>query len=63
MPAGIFQFRTKWGFEAAAKKENRWDASFGAAIRHKSMRFSVKITSPDFPGEWNCSLSWHIEKK
>ena len=63
LPAGIFQFRTKWGFEAAAKKENRWDASFGAAIRHKSMRFSVKITSPDFPGEWNCSLSWHIEKK
>ena len=60
---GIFQFRTKWGYGVTAKKEGQWDASLSAAVHFKYGRFSAKIASPDFPDEWNCTLSWRVEKK
>ena len=60
---GPFQFKTKWGYKASAKKEGQWDSSFSAAFKFKPGRFSVKVASPNFPDDWNCTLSWHIEKK
>jgi len=59
---GIFQFRTKWGYTAYAKKDNQWDASVSTAVRFKHGRVSVKFAWPVFPDEWNCTLSWRLEK-
>jgi len=59
---GLFQFRTKWGYTAYAKKENQWDASVSAAVRFKHGRFSLKFAWPAFPEKWNCTLSWRVEK-
>jgi hypothetical protein len=60
---GILQFKTKAGYTASAKKEDRWDAAFSAGIRFKYGRVSVKAASPDFPHKWNCTISWRAEKK
>jgi len=59
---GLFQFRTKWGYTAYAKKDNQWDASINTAVRFKHGRFSLKFSWPVFPEEWNCTLSWKVEK-
>jgi hypothetical protein len=59
---GIFQFRTKWGYTAYAKKDNQWDGSISAAVRFKHGRFSTKFAWPTFPEKWNCTLSWRVEK-
>jgi hypothetical protein len=59
----FFQFKTKWGYTAYAKKEGVWDASFSAAVRFKYGRLSLKAASPDFPNKWNCTVSWRLEKK
>jgi hypothetical protein len=59
---GLFQFKTKWGYTAYAKKENQWEASVSAAARFKHGRFSVKFAWPDFPEKWNCTLGWRVEK-
>jgi hypothetical protein len=60
---GIFQFRAKLGYEAARSKAGLWEISATAAIRLKPGRLSVKILSPAFPGGWNCTVSWRLEKK
>ena len=59
---GIFQFRNKWGYTAYANKDNQWESSFSAAVRFKHGRFSMKFAWPVFPEEWNCTLSWRVEK-
>jgi hypothetical protein len=59
---GIFQFRTKWGYTAYARKDNYWDGSISAAVRFKHGRFSAKFAWPVFPEDWNCTLSWRVEK-
>jgi hypothetical protein len=59
---GIFQFRTKWGYTAYAKKDNQWDGSISAAVRFKHGRFSTKFAWPVLPEKWNCTLSWRVEK-
>jgi len=61
-PLGIFQFRTKWGYTAYAKKDNHWDSSVGVAARFKYGRVSVKFAWPVFPEKWNVTLSWRVEK-
>ena len=60
---GIFQFRTKWGYEVKKNNISQWDSSFYSAVRFKPGRFSVKVASSDFPDKWDCTLSWHVEKK
>jgi hypothetical protein len=59
---GIFQFRTKWGYTVYERKDNQWDASISAAVRFKYGRFSAKVSWPVLPEEWNCTLSWRLEK-
>ena len=59
---GIFQFRTRWGYTAYAKKDDQWDGSVSAAVRFKHGRFSTKFAWPVFPEKWNCTLSWRVEK-
>jgi len=61
-PPGIFQIRTKWGYTIYANKDNQWEASVSGAVRVKHGRFSVKFAWPVFPEEWNCTLSWRVEK-
>jgi len=59
---GIFQLKTKWAYTAYANKDNQWESSVSAAVRFKHGRISVKFAWPDFPDEWNCTLSWRLEK-
>jgi hypothetical protein len=59
---GIFQFRTRWGYTAYAKKDDQWDGSVSAAVRFKHGRFSAKFAWPVLPEKWNCTLSWRVEK-
>ncbi|MDR2576134.1 MAG: hypothetical protein LBC52_06795 [Treponema sp.] len=59
---GLFQFKTKLGYTAYAKKDTQWDASISTAVRFKHGRFSIKFAWPDFPEDWNCTLSWRVEK-
>ncbi|MDR1278616.1 MAG: hypothetical protein LBK02_07685, partial [Treponema sp.] len=60
---GIFQFRTRLGYEKRTAKPDLWETSASAAVRFKQGRFSVKISSPDFPDAWDWTLSWRVEKK
>jgi hypothetical protein len=62
-PPGIFQFRAKLGYEKKAAKQGLWETSASAAVRFKRGRFSVKLSSPDFPRTWEYTLSWRVEKK
>jgi hypothetical protein len=62
-PPGFFQFKTRVGYGIKNEKEGIWETSFSAAVRFKPGRFTVKIASPDFPDEWNGTVSWRLEKK
>jgi hypothetical protein len=59
--AGIFQFRTKAGYTGKYSKSPVWDMSWYMAVRGKPGRISLKVSSPDFPEKWACSLSWRME--
>jgi hypothetical protein len=59
---GIFQFRTRWGCTAYAKKDTQWDGSISASVRFQHSRFSAKFAWPVLPEKWNCTLSWRVEK-
>jgi hypothetical protein len=70
---GPFYFRTKAGYTGSSAKSPVWDVSWYLSVRgklgHSSAlgrlnipgRFSVKISSPDFPKKWAWSLSWRLE--
>jgi hypothetical protein len=60
---GLFQFRTKLGYGMEEAKGGIWETSVSAGVRFRPGRFSVKISSPDFPNEWDYTLAWRIEKK
>ena len=57
-----FQFKSKFGYSAYEKKDDKWDVSFSAAARFKYGRLSLKAASPDFPEKWNWTVSWRVEK-
>jgi hypothetical protein len=59
-PAGMLTFRAKAGYAVADKKPPVWDFSLSAAIRGRFGRFTLKISAPEFPQEWACSLSWRL---
>jgi hypothetical protein len=60
---GIFQFKTKAGYTASAKKEGQWDTAFSTSVSIGPGRFGVKVVSPDFPDKWNCTISWRMQLK
>jgi len=59
----IFQFKTKLGYSAYEKKDDKLDFSLSGAVRFKYGRLSVKAESPNFPEKWNFTVSWRLEKK
>jgi len=58
-----FQFTAKCGYETSVKKDGQWDAAFGIIFRSRQGRLSLKASSPDFPDNWNYTVSWRLEKK
>jgi hypothetical protein len=60
---GIFSFKTKLGYGVQNEKEGLWETSAAMTVRFKPGRFSVKISSPDFLGEWAFTAAWRVEKK
>jgi hypothetical protein len=70
---GPFQFRTKAGYTGTRSKSPVWDLSWYVSIRgqreHSTAprrfslpgRFSVKVSSSDFPEKWACEFSWRLE--
>jgi hypothetical protein len=60
---GFFQFKTRAACEWKKTPEATWEVSASAAVRFRSGRLTVKIAAPDFPGEWNGTVSWRLEKK
>jgi hypothetical protein len=60
---GIFQFRAKAGCRIKNGKDAVWETAASAGVRFKPGRFSVKVSSPDFPNQWKYTLSWRMEKK
>ena len=59
---GNYQFRTKAEYLFFAEKEEKWDISFSTSARFRYGRLSIKAASPDFPKEWNWTVSWRLEK-
>jgi len=57
------QFKSKFGVSFFSEKDEKWDFSLSAAARFKYGRLSLKFASPDFPGLWNWTVSWRVEKK
>jgi hypothetical protein len=57
---GMFQFRVKTGRVWTRKKDPVQDAAFTASINGARGRFSIKISSPDFPEEWTGQISWRL---
>jgi hypothetical protein len=58
---GPFQFKTRAGYAETLSKSPVWDLSWYMAIRGKHGRFSAKLSSPDFPETWACTLAWRTE--
>jgi hypothetical protein len=58
----IFQFSSKTGYTNYVKKDNKWDFSFGSAVRFKHGRFGIKAVSKEFPKKLAYNISWRLEK-
>jgi hypothetical protein len=62
-----FQFKTKLGYTAYEKKDNKWDISMSAAARFKHGRLSIKAASSELLSldaeKWNWTVSWRLEKR
>jgi hypothetical protein len=58
-----YQFNSKLGYTAYAKKDEIWDFSLSAAVRFRNGRLSLKAASPNFPEKWVWTVSWRLEKR
>ena len=56
------QFRSRLGYTMYEKKDDKWDFSMSVAARFKKGRLSIKANSPDFPENWNWTVSWRLER-
>jgi hypothetical protein len=63
LPVRNFLFRSKIGYSSYANKDDKWDVSFSTAMRFENGRVNIKVSSSDYPKDWNCTISWRIEKK
>ncbi|MDR3337002.1 MAG: hypothetical protein LBT16_07335 [Treponema sp.] len=59
--AFIAAFNGKAGYTTSKKKDPVWDGYISASIRGKPGRFTVKVSSPDFPEKWDYTLSWRLQ--
>jgi hypothetical protein len=57
-----FQLRSRLGYTNNSENEDKWDVSLSAAARFRHGRISLKTASPDFPENWNWTVSWRFEK-
>jgi hypothetical protein len=61
----FFQCKTGFGYNAemkAAGLSTFWDTSLALTLKGKHGWFSLKISSPEFPDDWEYTLSWLIRK-
>ncbi|MDR2542791.1 MAG: hypothetical protein LBC80_05000 [Treponema sp.] len=56
------QFRSRVGYTKNPAKDDKWDFSLSTAARLKRGRISIKAASPNFPENWNWTMSWRMEK-
>jgi hypothetical protein len=61
--AGIFQIKLKLGYTLNRGKASVWDTALSASIRGTPGRFTLKLSSPNFPSTWNVSFTWRLELK
>ncbi|MDR0403365.1 MAG: hypothetical protein LBH35_07235 [Treponema sp.] len=62
---GFFQCKAGFGYTTemkAAGPKTFYDASLALSFKGKHGWFSLKLDSPDFPGDWGCTLSWLLRK-
>jgi hypothetical protein len=61
----FFQCKAGFGYNAEMKTAGLntfWDTSLALTLNGKHGWFSLKISSPKFPGDWEYTLSWLIRK-
>jgi hypothetical protein len=61
---GSFSIKFKTGRCFFAEKPAFWDISAGVSIKpFRGSQFGLKIASPEFPGKWEYSISWKLERR
>jgi hypothetical protein len=60
---GLIQGRVKLGYTGTPGKGPVWTATLSGSIRRKPGRFSLSVSSPDFPRDWTWGVSWRLEGK
>jgi hypothetical protein len=62
---GFFQCKAGFGYTAEMKTtglKTSWDASLAITFKGKHGWFSLKASTPNFPGDWEYTLSWLVRK-
>jgi len=55
------QLSAKAGYEKITGKDGIWDVSFGASMREKKNRLTIKAATPAFPHKWEYTISWRMQ--
>ncbi|MDR2551832.1 MAG: hypothetical protein LBD31_01505 [Treponema sp.] len=53
--------KLKAGYEHTSEKGSVWDTALSAAIQGRRSRLAVQVSSPEFPRQWEYSLSWRLQ--